>query len=99
MLKAGIIGLGKMGISHAAIVGAHPAVKFAAVCDVSTLVLEAFKKYTSVNTYSDYIKMIDNEHLDLVVISTPTKFHYPVVKYALERSEERRVGKECRSRW
>jgi predicted dehydrogenase len=85
MLKAGIIGLGKMGISHAAIVGAHPSVEFVAVCDVSTLVLEAFKKYTGVNTYSDYLKMIDNEELDFVIIATPTKFHYPVVKYALEK--------------
>jgi predicted dehydrogenase len=85
MLKAGIIGLGKMGISHAAIVGAHPSVEFVAVCDVSTLVLEAFKKYTRVNTYSDYIKMIDKEELDFVVIATPTKFHYPIVKYALEK--------------
>jgi predicted dehydrogenase len=85
MLKAGIIGLGKMGISHAAIVGAHPLVDFVAVCDVSTLVLDVFKKYTRVNTYSDYIKMIDNEELDFVVVATPTKFHYPIVKYALEK--------------
>jgi predicted dehydrogenase len=86
MLKAGIIGLGKMGISHAAIVGAHPSADFVAVCDVSALVLDAFKKYTRVNTYSDYIKMIDKEELDFVVIATPTKFHYPVVKYALEKN-------------
>lgn len=85
MLKAGIIGLGKMGISHAAIVGAHPSVDFVAVCDVSSLVLDAFKKYTRVNIYSDYIKMIDREELDFVVIATPTKFHYPIVKYALEK--------------
>jgi predicted dehydrogenase len=86
MLKAGIIGLGKMGISHAAIVGAHPSVDFIAACDVSSLVLDAFKKYTKVNTYSDYIKMIDKEELDFVVIATPTKFHYPIVKYALEKN-------------
>jgi len=85
MLKAGIIGLGKMGISHAAIVGAHPSVDFVAVCDVSSLVLDAFKKFTRVNTYSDYIQMINKEKLDFVVVATPTKFHYPVVKYALEK--------------
>ncbi|MEO8762880.1 MAG: Gfo/Idh/MocA family oxidoreductase [Ginsengibacter sp.] len=86
MLKAGIIGLGKMGISHAAIVGAHPLVEFVAVCDVSSLVLDVFKKYTRVNTYNDYIKMIDKEELDFVVVATPTKFHYPIVKYALEKN-------------
>lgn len=86
MLKGGIIGLGKMGISHAAIAGAHPAVDFVAVCDTSSLVLDAFKKYTRINTYSDYVKMIDKEPLDFVIIATPTKLHYPMVKYALEKN-------------
>ncbi len=86
MLKGGIIGLGKMGISHAAIVGAHPSVDFVAVCDTSSLVLDAFKKYTKVNTYSDYMKMLDKETLDFVVIATPTKFHYPMAKHAMEKN-------------
>jgi len=86
MLKAGIIGLGKMGMSHAAIVGANPDVNFVAVCDTSSLVLDVFKKYTKLNTYSDYIKMFDKEQLDFVLVATPTKFHYPIVKYALEKN-------------
>lgn len=86
MLKGGIVGLGKMGISHAAIVGAHPSVEFVAVCDTSSLVLDAFKKYTKINTYSDYLKMLENETLDFLVIATPTKFHYPMVKSALEKN-------------
>lgn len=85
MIKAGIIGLGKMGISHAAIVGANPNVDLAAVCDTSTLVLNAFKKYSSTKTYSDYKKMMDKEQLDMVFIATPTKLHYPMVQQALDR--------------
>lgn len=84
MVKGAIIGLGKMGISHASIVGAHPKVDLVAVCDTSSLVLEAFKKFSNVNTYSDYKKMIDEESLDFVVVATPTKFHYPMVKLAME---------------
>lgn len=83
-LKGSVIGLGKMGISHAAIVGAHPSVDLVSVCDTSPMILEAFKKYTRVNTYNNYKKMIDNESLDFVVVAIPTKEHYPVVKYALE---------------
>ena len=86
MLKAGVIGLGKMGISHAAIVGAHPSVEFVAVCDTSSFVLEAFRKYSKVKTYSDYRRMLDERQLDFVVIATPTKCHYPMVKYALNKS-------------
>jgi predicted dehydrogenase len=84
-IKAGIIGLGKMGLSHAAIIGSHPSVILAGVCDTSTIVLEAFKKFGNVNVYNDYQKMIDTEKLDFIVVASPTKFHYQMVKYALER--------------
>lgn len=85
MIKGSIIGLGKMGISHAAILGAHPDVNLIAVCDTNSLVLEAFNKFSRIKTYSDYIKMIKEEELDFVVIATPTKLHYPIVKFALDR--------------
>ncbi len=82
-IKGAIIGLGKMGISHAAIVGAHPDVDLVAVCDTSALVLDAFKKFSKVNTYGDYKEMIEKELLEFVLIATPTRFHYPMVKYAM----------------
>jgi predicted dehydrogenase len=85
MIKAGIIGLGKMGLSHAAIVNPHPSVELVAVCDTSAIVLDAFKKFSKIKVYNDYIRMIDDEHLDFVVIATPTKFHYEMVRYALEK--------------
>lgn len=85
MIKGAIIGLGKMGLSHAAIVGAHPEVEMCAVCDTSSLVLDAFKKFSSVRPYSDYKEMIEKESLDFVLIATPTRFHYPMVRYALEK--------------
>ena len=85
MIKGAIIGLGKMGLSHAAIIGAQPKVDLVAVCDTSSLVLDAFKKFTKTKTYSDYQKMIDIEAPDFVFVSTPTKYHFDMVKYALER--------------
>lgn len=84
MIKGAITGLGKMGLSHAAIVGGHQKVDMVAVCDSSSLVLNAFNKFSNVKTYTDHEKMIDVEKPDFVVIATPTKFHYPMVKYALE---------------
>ena len=85
MVKGGIIGLGKMGISHAAIVSPHKDVELVAVCDTSSLILEGFKKFTKVRVYDDYRKMIDSESLDFVVVATPTKLHYPMVRSALEK--------------
>jgi predicted dehydrogenase len=85
MIKGAIIGLGKMGISHAAIVGAHPDVDMIAVCDTSSLVLDAFKKFSTVRTYNNYKELIEKETLDFVLVATPTRFHYPIAKFALEK--------------
>jgi predicted dehydrogenase len=83
MIKTGIIGLGKMGISHCSIVNAHSRAKVAAVCDTSSFVLEAFKKYTKMEPFTDYKKMIDKTGLDCVFVATPTRFHADIVNYAL----------------
>ena len=83
-LRAGIAGLGKMGLSHAAIIGANPYVTLVAVCDTSNLILDAFKKFSKVNVYQDYDKMIKEERLDFVLIATPTRFHFEMVKTALK---------------
>lgn len=84
MIEGAIIGLGKMGLSHAAILNAHPEVGLVAVCDTSSLVLDAFKKYSKIKTYSDYREMLEKESLDFVLIATPTRFHYQMTKLALE---------------
>jgi predicted dehydrogenase len=85
MIRGAIIGLGKMGLSHAAIVGAHPETDMVAVCDTSLLVLDAFRKFSKVKTYTDFQKMIYKEAPEFVVIATPIKCHYPMVKFALEK--------------
>jgi len=66
-------------------VGPHKDVELVAVCDTSSLILEGFKKFTKAKVYDDYRKMIDSESLDFVVVATPTKLHYPMVRYALEK--------------
>jgi scyllo-inositol 2-dehydrogenase (NADP+) len=85
MLRAGIIGLGKMGLSHQSIVNAHPEIQLAAVCDASAYMLEILSKYTGVKTYTDYKKMLDAEALDCVVVATPSRYHATIVEDALQR--------------
>jgi predicted dehydrogenase len=85
MIKTGIIGLGKMGVSHCAIVNAHPEINLVGVCDTNAFVLEAFRKYSSIKCYTDYYKLIENESPDCVFVATPTKLHYEIVKYSLEK--------------
>jgi predicted dehydrogenase len=85
LIKIGVIGLGKMGLSHVAIVGAHPDVELAAVCDASGYLLDILKKYTGVATYSDYNAMLRERDVDAVLIATPSRTHASMVRSALER--------------
>lgn len=86
MIRTGIIGLGKMGISHCAILGAHPGVDLVAVCDSSALVIAGFKKYSRFECFNDYKKMVDSMNLEALFIATPTKFHGEMVLYALNKN-------------
>jgi scyllo-inositol 2-dehydrogenase (NADP+) len=85
MLRAGIIGLGKMGLSHQSMVNAHPEIQLMAVCDSSAYILDVLSKYTGVKTYTNYKEMLDKEPLDCVFIATPSKYHVEIVAAALDR--------------
>ncbi len=85
MIRLGAIGLGKMGLSHYAMVRAHPEIEVAGVCDASTYALGILGKYTGVATYGDYRKMIDETECDAVVIATPSRTHYEIAEFALDR--------------
>ena len=84
MLKVGLAGLGKMGISHFSIVNSHPRTQVS-VCDSSGTVLDVLGKYTGVPVWRDYDEMLDKAGLDAVIVATPSRFHGPMVRKALER--------------
>ncbi len=85
MIRAGLIGVGKMGISHYAILGAHPRVQVAAICDSATYITSALRKYSGVATFKDHRKMLDAGGLDCVIVATPTSTHFEVASDALGR--------------
>ena len=85
MIRIGAVGLGKMGLSHQALLNAHPGVDLAAVCDSSSYVLGVLAKHTGLRAYGDYGAMLDEAELDAVLIATPSKLHAEMVEAALER--------------
>ena len=85
MIKVGLIGAGKMGISHLSILGAHSDTQVVGVSDTSKIVLGMLQKYTTFRCYSDYMKMVDVEKPDAVFVAVPTRFHYEIIKQLLER--------------
>ncbi len=85
MIRVGIAGLGKMGMSHCSILSAHPDVDLVSVCDSSRFILSAGEKFTPFRTFTNFRKMIDESELDCVVIATPTKLHAEMVCLASEK--------------
>jgi predicted dehydrogenase len=85
MIRVGLAGLGKMGISHLAIVNSHPEVTVAGACDTNGYVRSVLTKHTGLHCYADYPSLLRREELDAVIISTPTHLHAEMVQAALER--------------
>ena len=85
MTRVALIGLGKMGLSHLAIIRTHPDAELVAVCDPTAYVLDVLTKHTGLKGYADYRTLLDEEELDAIVIATPSRFHAEMVQAALER--------------
>lgn len=85
MFRGGIIGFGRMGLTHFAILNANPEVRLVAVCDSSSFILRNSAKYLEVETFADLTEMLDRVPLDFIVVATPTAAHAETVEMAVER--------------
>lgn len=74
-----------MGLSHHAMIHAHPRVKVEAVCDATGYVLDVLNKYTGVRTFTDFDAMLAELPLDAVIIATPSSMHAKMVNAALAK--------------
>ncbi len=83
MIRVGMVGLGKMGLSHVAIVRAHPEVELVAACDTTAYLTDVLGKHTGLKCYDNLDTMLAAERLDAVVVSTPSKLHAAMVEKAL----------------
>ena len=86
MVNVAIIGVGKMGLSHLSILGAHPHVKLVGVADTSKITLDVLQKYSPFQCFSDYKKMLDEVKPEAVFVAAPTKYHYSIVQELVERN-------------
>jgi len=85
MIRVALAGAGKMGLSHLAMLGAHPDVKVVAVTDPAKHLVGVLGQLSGFKAYTDYAALLANEELDAVVIATPSRFHGEMVRAALER--------------
>lgn len=85
MTRLAVVGLGKMGLSHASMIRPHPDAELVAICDATGYMLDILGKYTGVEIYDDFDEMLSLADLDGVFIATPTHLHASMVRKALER--------------
>ena len=78
-LSIGIIGMGRMGITHYSIINSHPNVVIDSVADSSGLVLSMMDKYLDVKTFKDYNDLLETRSLDGLIVATPPSLHYPII--------------------
>lgn len=84
MIRMGVVGLGKMGLSHLSMLNAHPGVSVDGVCDTSGYLLSMLGKYSGLRTYEKLETMLDEVELDAVAVCTPSFLHADQVRSALD---------------
>jgi predicted dehydrogenase len=83
-LRCGVIGVG-MGKGHIKGYQSHESAEVVAVADVDAARLkEAADSFNVPGRYTDALKMLQAEKLDVVSVATPNKFHMPLTLAALD---------------
>lgn len=95
--KVGILGYGDRGSGLHNILNQLPEkFKVTAVCDTLDFRLDNAKKKWSgkkINYYSDYLKMLEEKDLDIVVVSTPLNGHFEQGKATIEAGKHLYIEK------
>lgn len=85
MLRVGVIGVGKMGLSHLSIINTHPNVRVVGLCDATGYMLDVLNKYTGLDVFANHKALLDQAKPDAVIIATPSRTHGEIARDALER--------------
>ena len=85
-IRVGIIGMGKMGLLHSAILNSLDHSKVVAFADTEKMVTNLLRDVSDASVYNDYKKMIENEKIDVVYITTPVKSHIPIATFCAQNN-------------
>ena len=84
MKNIAVIGCGSWGQNHIRVFKSLQDSKVISVVDINQSRLEIIsRKYPELDIESNYLKILENPDVDAVVIATPTKTHYRIVRDAL----------------
>lgn len=82
-IRIGIVGAGRMGITHLAILKTDPRVEVTSIADSSGVALQVLAKYLRVGTFDDFNTLLKRDRPDALVVCTPPASHYEIVRAAL----------------
>lgn len=85
-LRAGVVGTGFIGPVHVEALR-RLGVRVVALCDLPDRVESAAKRLAIECAYSNYEKMLEDTEIDVVHITTPNKFHFPMALKALKNGK------------
>jgi scyllo-inositol 2-dehydrogenase (NADP+) len=74
-----------MGLSHLAILRAHPDLQVVGACDTAGYLMDVLGKYTDTPCFSDFDQMLDAVRPEALLVATPSRSHATLVQKALER--------------
>ena len=85
-MRVGLVGLGRFGKLHAAVLGEMAGVELAAVCDPEPDEVTALvARYEGARGFTDFEEMLNNADLDAVFLVSPEPFHAEQALAALSR--------------
>jgi len=84
MIKIGVIGAGRMGITHHSIINSHPKVSVSYVVEPSAFLRTMLHKYLNIKTFNDFTTFFKEARPDAILVCTPPAFHYPIIRLAYE---------------
>ena len=84
-INVGVVGLGKMGLSHLAMINSLDDFRVVSICDSAAMVGGVIEKYSGLKYCADFDSLLATPGLQAVVIATPTSSHEAMVSAALQR--------------
>ena len=82
--NVGIIGCGKIFRRHIEAIESNDSYKLVAICDTNKQILSEKAKVLSVDSFTEYKKMVLHSEVNFIVIATPNSQHYEQAMFCIE---------------
>lgn len=92
-IRAGVVGVGRMGQYHVGVLSELPEVELAGVVDIDPRQREAIQDTYQTSSYADVEEIFGK--IDVAVVAVPTTLHYPVTKKLLGNGIHVLLEKPC----